>query len=350
MRARKDGWWWRVLVGLPFVAPVCLAQPVVQEDLLKSLVEKNEAAWQKIQSLASLQYTLEQERSYPPWPQPFRAVARVKKRGDCLWSVYRFETPAGPWRVVQGEIGDMGAWIEPDVSAGQKAAMNERRVVVNSRYLAAWSGPGDGSAYCQDHNSVAEMSPWWQTVLKMSLLPPDFQYVCFGLERQRFAQALQAVSTESRHEAAEVSGEDGRRLYEIRRFDPSDDPSPDMVWTIDPQKGFLATQCVFQTAGEIPGPRQTIRVEQIAPEVWYPVACEERRTMIGRIGYPPLGETLIKTTLKEIQINEPIPDEQFEIDAMGLAQEGSGVIVTRITVDRRMTDWVYREGKLVPRE
>lgn len=54
--------------------------------------------------------------------------------------------------------------------------------------------------------------------------------------------------------------------------------------------------------------------------------------------------------MKEIRVNESIPDEQFEIDALGLAQEGAGVIVTRITVDRRMRDWVYREGKLVPRE
>lgn len=65
---------------------------------------------------------------------------------------------------------------------------------------------------------------------------------------------------------------------------------------------------------------------------------------------PPHVETWIKTTLKEIRVNESIPDEQFEIDALGLAQEGAGVIVTRITVDRRMTDWAYREGKLVPRE
>jgi hypothetical protein len=350
MRARKGGWWWRALVGLPFVAPVCLGQPAVQDELLQSLVARNEAAWQKIQSLASLQYTLEREQLYPPWPQAFHAVARVKKRGDCLWSVYRFETPAGPWRVVQGEIGDMGAWVEPDVSAGQKAAMNERRVVVNARYLAEWSGPGDGSAYCQDHNSVAEMSPWWQTVLP-NLLPPDFQYVCFGLKRQRFPEILRAVSTESRYEAAEVSGEDGRRIYEIRRFDPSDDPSPDMVWTIDPQKGFLPTQYIFQAVGEIPVSRQTIRVEQIAPEVWYPVACEETQPAGGkRLGDPPRGEIRIKTTLKEIRVNESIPDEQFEIDALGLAQEGADVIVTRITVDRRMTNWVYREGKLVPKE
>jgi hypothetical protein len=271
-----------VLVGLPFVASVCLAQPAVQEDLLKSLVEKNEAAWQKIQSLASLQYTLEQERLYPPWPQPFRAVAHVKKRGDCLWSVYRFETPAGPWRIVPEEFNGMRG-IEPDVSAGQKAAMNERRVVVNPRYLAEWSGAGDGQAYCQDHNSVAEMSPWWQTVLKMSLLPPDFQYVCFGLERQRFPEILRAVSTASRYEAAEVSGEDGRRLYEIRRFCPNDDPRPKEVWTIDPQKGFLATQYILQAVGEIPVSRQTIRVEQIAPEVWYPVACEETQPAAANV-------------------------------------------------------------------
>jgi hypothetical protein len=350
MWARRSRWWWRVLVGLPFVASVCLAQPIVQEDLLKSLVEKNEAAWQKIQSLASLQYTLERERLYPPWPQPFRAVAHVKKRGDCLWSVYRFEIALGPSRVVPGKDMGMGMHWEPDVSASWKAAMDERRVVVNPRYLAEWCGPGDGSAYCQDHNSVAEMDPWWRPVLH-SMLPPDFQYVCFGLERQRFPEILRAVSTESRYEAAEVSGEDGRRLYEIRRFDPSDDPSPDMVWTIDPQKGFLATQYIFQAAGETPVSRQTIRVEQIAPEVWCPVACEETQAQGGnRLGDPPRGEIRIKTTLKEIRVNEPIPDEQFEIDALGLAQEGSGVIVTRITVDRRMTYWVYREGKLVPRE
>lgn len=353
MRARKDGWWWRVLVGLPFMVSVCLGQSAGQDELLQSLVARNEAAWQKIQSLASLQYTLERERLWPPCPQLFRAEAQVKKRGDCLWSVYRFETPMGPCRVVQGKGMGMGMGMDmgPDVSAVQKTTMEERRVVVNPRYLAEWSGPGDGQSYCQDHNSVAEMNPWWQTVLRASLLPPDFQSICFGLDRQRFAEAIKAVPARSRYEAAEVSGEDGRRLYEIRRFDPSDDSSPDMVWTIDPQKGFLATQYVDQAVGEIPVSRQTIRVERIAPEVWYPVACEETQAVGGfRLGDPPRGETRIKSTLKEIRVNEPIPDEQFEIEALGLAQEGSGVIVTRITVDRRMTDWVYREGKLVPRE
>ncbi len=221
---------------------------------------------------------------------------------------------------------------------------------MNARYLAEWSGPGDGSAYCQDHNSVAEMSPWWQTVLKMSL-PPDFQYVCFGLDRQRFPEALQAVSTHGRYEAAEVSGEDGRPLYEIRRFDPSHDRHPDGVWTINPRKGFLAMQYIFNAMEEGPVSRWTMRVEQIAPEVWYPVACEETRyTEPNQPGDPPRVEIWSKIALKEIRVNEPLPDEQFEIEALGLAQEGSRVTVTRITADRRMTAWVYREGKLVPRE
>ncbi len=120
---------------------------------------------------------------------------------------------------------------------------------------------------------------------------------------------------------------------------------------IDPQRGFLATEYVFNAMGEAPVSRQKMRVEQIASEVWYPVAVEETCCAEpNQPGDPPKVETWSKVALKDIRVNEPIPDEQFEVEALGLPDDKPDITVLRITVEDRKIPYVYREGKLVPRQ
>jgi len=66
-----------------------------------------EAAWQKIQSLASIPCTVERQRLDRQSQQPFHAVAQIKKKGSCLWSTYRVQVHTGPLRVVK-EKGKKG--------------------------------------------------------------------------------------------------------------------------------------------------------------------------------------------------------------------------------------------------
>jgi len=122
-----------------------------------------------------------------------------------------------------------------------------------------------------------------------------------------------------------------------------------VVWVIHPQKGFLATEYTFDAAGEVPISRLKMSVEQIAPEVWYPVAVEETRYAEPNYpGDPPKIETWSKVLLKDVRVNEPIPDEQFEIEALELPKDKPDVTVLRVTMDGQTIAYVYRDGELVP--
>jgi hypothetical protein len=118
---------------------------------------------------------------------------------------------------------------------------------------------------------------------------------------------------------------------------------------IDPQKGFLATESVFYAGRETPFRRQTMRVEEVAPGVWYPVGYEETEyTEPKPPAEPPAVTSWTKATLKDIKINEPIPARQFDIEALGLQTDKPDITVLRTTVEGRTIPHVYREGKLVP--
>ena len=148
-----------------------------------------------------------------------------------------------------------------------------------------------------------------------------------------------------------MAGENGRRLYQIQRFYPPDAENPDLVWVIDPQKGYLATECVFSAGGEVIVYRRKMRVEQIAPGLWYPLGFEEERfAEPNQPGEPPKVKSWSKVALTDVRVNDPIPDEQFEIEALGLFKGQPDITVLRTTVDGRDIPYVYREENLVPRD
>ena len=120
----------------------------------------------------------------------------------------------------------------------------------------------------------------------------------------------------------------------------------EIVWTLDPQRGFLATETLFSPGGRL-AIHRVLRVEEIAPGLWYPVACEE--TLYQEGVDPPMVRNWVKSEIKDIKIDEPIPDEQFEIEAMGLLKDQPDVTVLRTTVEGRTMPCVYRDGRLVPR-
>jgi hypothetical protein len=66
-------------------------------------------------------------------------------------------------------------------------------------------------------------------------------------------------------------------------------------------------------------------------------------------GEPPRVATWSKIALKDVRVNEPLPDEQFEIEALGL-RNVTDITVMRITVDGRTIPYVYREGTLASKE
>jgi len=353
-----DPQWPTPFVAAAVVVLVCLGALAAasQGDLLQSLVEKNEAAWQRIQSLQSVQYTVEQEWLDRQSQRPLQAAGQVKKSGNCCWSTYRQTIHSGPLQVVaerKAKVGDRRRLpmqlLAPDTSAGLTEE-TETRVVVNDKYVARWPKVANQAfAYQEDYNSVDGMSVKMKQRLRMSM-PPDPLQDCFGTDTQRFRELLQSDPNRIRFDAVGIKGQDGNPMYQIRRFYPKDGPRPDLIWTIDPQKGSLVTESVFYAERETPVYQRTMRAEEVAPGIWYPV--ERRETRYAEPNQPggtPIVEGWNRATIKDIKVDEPIPDEQFDIEALGLNKNDPNVIVWRTTLDGTMIRYVYRDGKLVPR-
>jgi hypothetical protein len=253
-------------------------------------------------------------------------VAQVKKKGNCSWLTYR-RTGVN---FTAGEIQEI-----------------ERRVVINDKYAAEWPAVGNPLAYRWDHESVDAMSSETKIHLGMTGAD-DFLCHCFGQEATRFPETLKEYPEVTRFDAVERKGEDGSLLYEIRKFRPKDAATPHEVWTIDPQKGFLATELVLYQS-EKPRIRDAMRVEEIVPGVWYPVGHEETRYAKTKEGEKtPSVESWCKERIKDLKVNKPTPDEQFDFEALGLLKDKPDITVLRTTVDGQTIPYVYREGKLVP--
>ncbi len=150
--------------------------------------------------------------------------------------------------------------------------MTEQRLVVNDRYMAFWPEVGNPLAYRRDHNSVDTMDSRSRRQVERTV-GRDFLTACFGTDGNRFREATQRNPDRVRYEAVQVKAADGRDVYHIRRFYPKDPPMADLIWVIDPEKGYLAVESTFYAASETPVRRRTMRVEEVAAGFWYPVAC-----------------------------------------------------------------------------
>ena len=193
------------------------------------------------------------------------------------------------------------------------------------------------------------MSQKEKTHLRVTM-PYDFLPLCFGDSGLRFQEAMQKGGSAVKYEAVEVKGQDGKPLYQIKRFFPQGGPSPDLVWTIDPEKGFLAIERTFCPQGQ-GRTHHTIQVEQISPGIWYPVGFEETRYEETKEGTgTPTVIGWIKSKIKDIKINEPLPDGQFDISALGLLKDKPDIRVLRTGLDGVTTEYVYRAKQLVPKE
>jgi hypothetical protein len=303
---------------------VCPGATAPQGDLLTFLINQNEAAWQKIHSLQTIQYTHETQWLANGQQEPFQGVAQIKKKGDWYWSTYRRTILDRPTGHMQN---------------------NEFRNVMNDKYMAEWPMLGNPLAYQWDHASIDSMSRKQRTHFRLTS-PYDFLPACFGSASYRFREDMARGGDGVKFEAVEVKGEDGRLLYQITRSHPQTSATPDLMWVIDPQKGFLAVESTFYPSGRLLM-RQTMGVEEIAPGLWYPVGYEETRYKEGIA--PPVVESWVKSRIKDIKINEPLPDEQFAFDALGLKRDKPDIRVLRTGLDGVTTEYVYRGGQLVPR-
>jgi hypothetical protein len=303
------------------------AEGAGQQDLLSFLLAQNQAAREKMQTF-SYRIELEGMEAMDDGPHGYTAVGDVKRKGDYQWSTYR----------------------RSGLNAGAPA-VRESRVVVNDKYVACWPMAGNPIAYQDDHSSLDTMSEKMKARVAVNT-PPCFLPSCFGETVRPFSESITVHPEDTHWDAVETHDPEGRTVYHIRRFMPTmaDASQPDMIWVIDPQKGFLATETIsYKPDGKV-WIHRTMGVEEAAPGVWFPVQYEEQHYGVTRD--PQAAHALsasLKAVLRDVRVNEPMSDEQFEISALGLQQDRPDIIVLRTGLDGERTPYVYQEEGLIPK-
>ncbi len=295
-----------------------------QEDLLDFLFEQNEAGREKIKSYS---FTLEADQKSQK--NLTTRNAEVKCSGDNLWC-----TQLLTQRNHDGEL-----MLE-----------RETRMVVNDRFSSIWKSHANGTADQYLHRSVNAIDTRRKNTIRINT-PHQFMGYCFGRPRMSLREEI-AAHKKLLWRAIESKSADGKKVYEIWRSPNDPGPTVKVKWVLDPEKGYLATECTaYFTGTGVAWYRRVMDVEEVAKGIWFPVGFrEERRDQHNEDVV--LSEATFR--LKDIIVNKDIPDEQFEFDALNLQEDMPDVIVLQYALDsgrdQSPTPYVYYEGRLVPQK
>lgn len=292
-------------------------------DLLNFLIERNEAGREKIKSYS---FTLEADQKYQK--NLATGAAEVKGIGDYLWCKH-----------LQTQLN----------SAGGLMLERETRVVVNDTFSAIWRGPMVRTADQYLHRSFETMDPKRKSTIRTTM-PHQFMGYCFGDPVTSFRESLALYPEKVKWRAIKTEKADGKQVYEIWRSSVTGGESGVKVkWVLDPAKGYLATECTAYQDNAI-WLRRVMEVEELAKGVWFPIEFREERRdrQGGSDGSKVISEETI--WLKNVVVNEGIPDEQFEFDALNLQKDMPDVIVLRFGLDGSRVPYVYYGGRLVPQK
>lgn len=248
----------------------------------------------------------------------------VESKGNCYWSTYENDA-----RI-----------LEKDWHQAQSA-----RIALNERYLAYWPTVGNAYAYRAEHPSIEDMSR--ENLMHLQTLAPPFSdllNIAFeGFESSTFSKQMKMHPDKIRWIAEKV----GDLSYEIRRYSPymHDQSKPDTIWKIGEDKGYLVTERVAFTKDGNISDNVKIKCIEPSPGIWFPVAANEER-----YSYPKNENRIVdsrcKITLKDIQLNVPIPEEHFTMQALDLPND---ITIFWTDTNNKTDAWVYDGGKLVRR-
>jgi hypothetical protein len=301
-------------------------------DLLKSLIEQNEAARAKIKT-AEYKVKWTQNVEVKEGLRRNEGFGEVKMKGD--------------WRYSTQECN-------ASVSATGWKQKQTQSMVINDKYLAYWPTIGNAYIYQDDHQSVKELSDDAKLRRNMHTTPDIFSFdFAFGGERETtFREMMKLHPDKIRWTAEEPKQLNGDIVYLIKRYSPfmNDPAKPDGVWTIDPQKGFLVTQAVFYSrAGNVWVTRKT-EPKEIGSGIWIPVSYQEHR--YGKSNDPQAGKKPNQSTiiqLEDISVNQEIPDECFTIESILPEEHRAYTTLFRQGLDGNTEAYVYKNGRYVLR-
>ncbi|HUU16985.1 MAG TPA: TlpA disulfide reductase family protein [Sedimentisphaerales bacterium] len=293
-------------------------------ELLHCLIKKNSEARKKVSSSSYL-VEFHSERETKNGKRIDHGHGLVKWKGNCRWSTF-----------------------ENNAQIPQKAWQQKQsgRIVLNDRYLAYWPSIGNPYAYRVDHNSIGMMTKQSQAHATFHS-PPDYQLlnICYqGFEQTSFVEEMKLHPDQIRWEA--VRKNDGN-IREIKRFSPymHDKSKPDAIWTIDGDKGFLVTERISFTRDGNISEHIKMEIKEILPKIWFPTALSKKR-FDHKNNLKEIVDANQIVTLREIQLNIAIPEEQFEMEALGLPND---ITIFWSDQNDESVAWVYEGVKLVRR-
>ncbi len=227
----------------------------------------------------------------------------------------------------------------------------EIRFVVNDSYMAIWPMVGNPLAYQNDHSSFDTIDRRIKTRITINT-PYNFLPYCFGGSVRPFRKSINLHPEKTKWDAIEVKDSNGKAVYHIRRFVPMmDDASkPDMIWILDPQKGFLATETIsYKSNGDI-WINRSMKIREVAEGIWFPVEYNDKRYGTRRRDETHTLTKWRKAKLKHVKVNEDFPDKQFKIGALGLKKDMPNITIVRTGLDGKVVPYVYLGEDIVPKE
>ena len=302
--------------------------PSNDDKLLDFLMLRNEAAMGRISTLtAQMDWTIDMP-GHPTSTSGNINSAKLAWRGDSFWAEMKTKV----------EFKD-----------GQPPQQLMYRSVRNSRFTAFWPNVPQLYAYQYDNPAPGVQDIDAAKFKKLSE-PPDVFLWGFGNGSETLRIARNQHQDINRWEVERTSGSGRAELFIVKMFTPAVKVAnqPMVVMTIDPSQGYLITRVLaYKDNGQL-GSETNISVGQVGPDhVWFPLSYSEvdylrstngEKAVLSREEY----------RLSDVRINEPIPDSQFELSALGMPKTGVRIIRKDATGDSKVFDFV--DGALIPRD
>lgn len=281
----------------------------VPGDLMPFLIARNEASKEKIKNV-SYAY----DKSYQRYSGGRRTTAtsgEVIKNGDSERSTYR-----------QGG--------------------RETRFVANDQYIVFVTTQ---FANAQWYDYPTTQSRMTQRIVeaRKSHTPSSWDIQsCFGLPNKPLREMVEVKNAGIRYEAIETKDESGRRIYHLRRFmaGRKNPKSPETVWVIDPDKGYLITGMTsYHDDGSV-WLKNSFKLKEVSGGVWFPVEFSETYND-SQLQYER------SMTINDIKLNPPVDESEFVIEALDLKSLDPRIVFLRTEADGTKSVYTNENGKLV---
>jgi len=193
-----------------------------------------------------------------------------------------------------------------------------------------------------DHEAIAKMTNTSRAAASVHR-PADALLWGFGFGDATLVAEM-AKPQDSIRWSAEKTEETG--VFLLQRFIETAawNGRPDLVLTVDANKGFLITR-VRRSSGDGQLAYQAdVTCTRVGDDrTWFPTIVEDKRPVRSPNAETPYEST--KIVFRNVQINPALDDAQFRIDKLALAD---GVVVVRQRSDGGMQPLVAKDGIPVP--